>query len=75
MNKVDEEQGGVDVQFMHINGPWKTFSWPPGGDSCYVPIKNIVCDIQAPTTTTGRTYRICDEDYDKMVVAFAKLHS
>ena len=33
------------------------------------------CVIQTPTTTTGRTYRICDEDYDKTVAAFAKLHS
>ena len=75
VNKVDEEQGDVDVQFMHPHGPRKTFNWPQGGDSCYVPIGNIVCAIQAPTTTTGRTYRIFDEDYDKTVAAFAKLHS
>ena len=73
VNKVDEEQDDVDVQFMHPHGPWKTFSWPQGGDSCYVSIKNIVCAIQAPTTSTGRTYRICNEDFDKMFAAFAKL--
>ena len=75
VNKVDEEQGDVDVQFMHPQGPRKTFNWPQGGDSCYVPIGNIVFAIQALTTTTGRTYRIFDEDYDKTVAAFAKLHS
>ena len=42
VNKTDEEQGDVDVQFMHPHGPRKTFNWPQGGDSCYVPIKNIV---------------------------------
>ena len=42
MNKVDEEQGDVDVQFMHPHGPRKTFNWPQGGDSCYVPIKNVL---------------------------------
>ena len=26
VNKVDEEQGDVDVQFMHPHGPWKTFN-------------------------------------------------
>ena len=67
MNKVDEEQVDVNVQFMHPHGPWKTFNWPQGSDSCYVPI---------PTTATGRIYRIYDEDYDdKMIAAFAKLHS
>ena len=75
VNKVDEEQGDVDIQFMHHHGPRKTFNWPQGGNRCYVPIKNIVCAIQAPTTTTGRIYRICDEGYDKTVAAFAKLHS
>ena len=43
VNKVYEEQDDLDVQFMHPHGPWKTFNWPQGGDSCYFPIKNIVC--------------------------------
>ena len=42
VNKVDEEQGDADVQFMHPHGSQKTFNWPQGGDSCHVPIKNIV---------------------------------
>ena len=42
VNKVDEELGDVDVQFMHCHGPWKTFNWQQGGDSCYALIKNIV---------------------------------
>ena len=42
VNRVDEEQDDVDVQFMHPHGPRKTFNWPQGGDSCYVSIKNIV---------------------------------
>ena len=43
VNKVYEEQDDLDVQFMHPHGPRKTFNWPQGGDSCYFPIKNIVC--------------------------------
>ena len=74
VSKVDEEQGHVYIQFMHPHRPQKTFNQPQGGDSCYFPIKNIACAIQAPTTNTGRTYRICDEDYHKTVAAFAKLH-
>ena len=30
--------------------------------------------MQAPTTTTRRTYRICDEDCDKTVAVLAKVH-
>ena len=41
VNKVDEEQGDVDVQFMHRHGLRKPFNWPQGGDSCYVPIKTL----------------------------------
>ena len=32
--------------------------------SCYVPIKKILCQISSPTTTTGPTYKITDEEYD-----------
>ena len=41
MNKVDEVQGDVDVQYMHPHGPRKIFNWPQGGDSFYVPIKTL----------------------------------
>ena len=41
VNKVDEEQCDVDVQFMHPHGLRKTFNWPQGGDSCYVPLKTL----------------------------------
>ena len=72
---VDKEAGDVKIYFMHPHGPRKTFNWPQGGDTCYVPIKNIVYKISVPTTSTGRTYRINDDDYNKTVAAFSKLHS
>ena len=45
VTQVDVEQGGVKVQFMFPYGPRKTFNWPETEDSCYVPIKNILCQI------------------------------
>ena len=36
------------------------------GDSCYVPVKNIIQKISAPITSTGRTYKINNEDYKKL---------
>ena len=75
VDNVDKDQGDVYVHFMHPHGPRKTFNWPQRADSCHIPVKNIVCAIQAPTTTTGRTYKICDKDYNDTVAAYAKLHS
>ena len=60
---VDAEQGDVKVDFMHPHGPRKTFNWLQSGDTCHVPMKNILCMISAPTTSTGRTYKIVDLDY------------
>ena len=69
VTQVDVEQGNVKVQFMFPHGPHKTFNWPETEDSCYVPIKNILCQISSSTTTTGRTYKITDEEYDKTISA------
>ena len=57
VTQVDVEQGDVKVQLMFPRGPRKTFNWPDTEDSCYGPIKNIICQISSPTTTTGRTYK------------------
>ena len=67
VTQVDVEQGDVKVQFMFPHGPCKTFNWPE--TSCYVSIKNILCQISSPTTTTVRTYKITDEEYDQRISA------
>ena len=72
---VDKEAGDVKIDFMHPNGPRKTFNWPQHTDTCYVPIKNIIHKIAAPTTSTGRTYKIDEDDYQKTVSVFTKLKS
>ena len=61
---IDAKQGDVNVNFMHPpHGPCKMFNWPQSGDACYVLMKNILCVISAPTTSTGRSYKIPDVDY------------
>ena len=32
----------INIDFMHPHGPRKTFNWHKCGDSCYVPVKNII---------------------------------
>ena len=68
------EQGDVKVQFMFPHGPPKTFNWPETEGSCYMPIKNILCKISSPTTTTGWTWKIADEEYDQTVSAYQYLN-
>ena len=72
IKKVNEKEGDVQVDFLHPHGPRKTFKWPERTDTCYVPIKNIILKISAPTTATGRTYVINNDDYDKTVAKFSK---
>ena len=45
VTQVDVEQGDAKVQFMLPHRPSKTFNSPETEDSCYVPIKNIICHI------------------------------
>ena len=70
VSNVDIEQGDVKVDFMHPHGPRKTFNWPESDDNCYVPTKKHSVLSQPPTTSTGRMYKITDEDYQKTVSAF-----
>ena len=70
--EVDVELGDVKIDFLHLHGLRKTFTWPVGGDTCHVPMKNILCSISAPLTATGRTYNILDVDYQNTVSAFEK---
>ena len=75
VTQVDVEQGDVRVQFMFPHVPCKTFNWPETEDSCYVPIKNILCQISSPITITGWTYKITDEEYDKTISACQYLNT
>ena len=72
VTSVDIEAGDVNIDFMHPHGPRKTFNWPQHSDTCYVQVKNIIHKISAPTTSTGRTYKITDEDYQKTVSVFGQ---
>ena len=69
VTQVDVEQGDIKVQLMFPLGPQKRFNWPEAEDSLYGPIKNIFCHISSPTTTTGRPYKITNEEYDKAIFA------
>ena len=50
--------------------PRKTFSSPSIADKCFVPVSNILCNITAPATVTGRIYWISDIDFEQTLKAY-----
>ena len=70
ISSIDKEEGDAKIEFMHPHGPRKSFSWPSATDKCYVPFDDILAVINAPTTTSGRTYTISNNDYDQTIAVF-----
>ena len=69
VTEVNANEGDLKIEFLHPHGPRKTFSWPSVADKCIVPASNVLCVITAPTTTTGRMYRISDTDFEQTLNA------
>ena len=56
-NHVLIENNDVNVKFMHPKGPASKFFWPSKDDVCWVPAKNLICEVKPPeASTTGRFY-------------------
>ena len=72
IENIDENASDLKIKFLHPHGPSKSFYWPSRDDTCYVPITNILCLISPPSTSTGRTYKILDDDYDNTVLQNSK---
>ena len=58
------------IRLHYPHGPSKNIYWPSRDDICYVPVTNILCLLSPPSTSTGRTYNILDNDYENNVRAF-----
>ena len=70
---LSEEHGDYGVTFMQPRGPSKAFQWPQREDVCWVPAEHILCKITVPTTSTGRSYSISDENRAAIQAAFLEL--
>ena len=56
-NDVSNEHGDVNVKFLHPKGPSEKFYWPQRDDVCWVPIEDVYCEVDTPSTrSTGRFY-------------------
>ena len=70
VEKVNEDQGDATIEFLHPHGPRKSFNWPSIPDKCFVSLKNILCVIYAPTTITGRSYQITEDEFQHILQAY-----
>ena len=72
IQNIDEDAGDLEIKFLHPHGPSRNFYWPSKEDLCYVPLTNILCLLSPPSTSTGRMYKILDDDYENTLKAFNK---
>ena len=56
--ETNREHQDLKVNFMHPSFPARSFFWPAREDICFVPYGNIVCNVDPPSTSTGRQYII-----------------
>ena len=65
---IDQENGDVQVKFMHPPYPSRSYKWPSFDDICWVPIVKIVTIIEDPYPTPigARQYHISNEDLKKI---------
>ena len=63
----------VKIQLMVPSGPAVSFQWPRNDECFWVPFHHILCCINTPITTTGRTYTITNEENYKMNDLYAKV--
>ena len=70
VTKLNVHESDLKIEFLHSHGPRNIFSWPSVADKCFVPVSNISCAITAPTTITGRMYRISDNEFEQTLKAY-----
>ena len=75
VTEVNVPEGDLKIEFLHLNGSRKTFSWPSAADKCFVPVSNILCVITAPTTATGRMYQISHTGFEQTLKAVVHIWS
>ena len=70
VTEVNVHEGDLKMQFLHPHRPRKNFTGPSVADKGFVTASNILYVIAAPTTVTGRMYRISDTDFEQTLKAY-----
>jgi len=72
VRSVSDEHDDYEVVFMHPHGPSRYFRWPQREDICWVPRVHVLGKVLAPSTATGRSYKISAEDSAAIETSFKK---
>ncbi|GBN04988.1 hypothetical protein AVEN_182575-1 [Araneus ventricosus] len=64
------EYNDYKIMFMHPHGPSASYTWPKPLDVCWIPYKHIMKIVSAPSTNTGRTYKITPEENNSIELSF-----
>ncbi len=70
---VNDDDGDVLIKFMHPHGPSRSFSWPNNDDICLVPVTHVLCNVDPPTTATGRQYILTRKDVEHVANKFGQM--
>lgn len=73
IRSVFDKNNDYEVIFMHPHGPSKSFRWPQREDICWVPQDHILGKIKAPSTLTGRSYVMANDDSATVHSAYLRL--
>ena len=65
---TDPEMQEVSLSFLHPRGPSRSFYYPQKADILTVNISDILNFVE-PTTYTGRTYALTDNEMDSATQA------
>ena len=57
VNYLSSEHGDVNMIFLHPKGPSEKVSWPQCDSTCWIPIEDVNCKVDAPSM--GSTERFC----------------
>ena len=71
----DQENGDVQVNFLHPEGPAVSYHYPKYPDICWIPYKDILCSIDVPMLATLRgQYTLAGNTVSKIVSCFNRFY-
>ena len=66
VEEIDSAQQDIKVKFMHPKCRARSYLWPDRDDICWVPEDNVLHNINAPITATGRQYKLLAADEESL---------